>query len=291
MTKLSDEELIAALRERFDLQRRVINELRELTEKLEETNNRLQESEALKGHFLSNIRNEINNPLATIMGFAYQLMAGNSDPHQASLNGRLIYDEAFELHFQLENVFTAAGLEAGQEMPHLVETDVAVILPEVLASLEHRRFAKELELRGDFSRSMPFTVDPRFLQLMLRNLVANAMEFSPQGGIVTITQFIDDSLLKIAIRDDGPGIDSTNHETVFDRFRQLDQGPCKSHRGLGLGLSICRALAELSGGEVCVDSSLGAGSTFTLTLPRPGGTAATMVPEGELCFLSEEEQY
>jgi signal transduction histidine kinase len=291
MTKLSDEELIAALRERFDVNRRVINDLRELTGKLEETNNRLQESEALKGHFLSNIRNEINNPLAAIMGFAYQLMEGNSNAQQAALNGRLIYDEAFELHFQLENVFAAAGLEAGQETPEPLETDVADVLTEILACQEHRRVEKGIEVRDNFPTSLPFLVDPRFLQLMLRNLVANAMEFSPKGGMVTITQYADDSLLRIAIRDDGPGIDSANHDTVFDRFRQLDRGPCKSHRGLGLGLSICRALAELSGGTICIESSVGAGSEFILTLPQQTGEAVSLARDGSVSFLDTVEQF
>ena len=132
---------------------------------------------------------------------------------------------------------------------------------------------------------------PRFLQIMLRNLVANALEFSPKGGVVTINLFADNSLLRIAIRDDGPGIDSVNHDTVFDRFRQLDRGPCKSHRGLGLGLSICRALAELSGGTVCIESSPGAGSEFILTLPRQTGEAASSALEGNLSFLGSVEQY
>lgn len=291
MTKLGDEELIATLQERFDLNRRVINDLRELTGKLEETNNRLQESEALKGHFLSNIRNEINNPLAAIMGFACQLIEGGSNAQQVALSGRLIYDEAFELHFQLENVFAAAGLEAGQEIPELAEVDAGTVLTEVFESLEHRRFEKGVEIRNNLSGPLSFVADPRFLQIMLRNLIANALEFSPKGGVVTINLLADDSHLRIAIRDDGIGIDSANHETIFDRFRQLDRGRCKSHRGLGLGLSVCRALVELSGGTIRIESSLGAGSEFILTLPRQAGIAASSVLEGNLSFLDTEELF
>jgi signal transduction histidine kinase len=275
--KMKDEELIAALLERFDANRRAINDLRELTEKLEATNRRLQDSEALKGHFLSNIRNEINNPLAAIMGFAYQLMGGECSSEQTISNGRMIYDEAFELHFQLENVFAAAGLEAGQETPAPEHIDVAAILIEILERLEHRCSEKEIEIRHGITDSVPFIADPRFMQIILRNLVANALEFSPKGGIVTIALFTDESMLRIAIRDHGPGIDSSNHGKVFDRFRQLDWGRCKSHRGLGLGLSISRALAELSGGTICVESAIGAGSTFTLNIPQPTGEAATLV--------------
>jgi signal transduction histidine kinase len=277
--KMNDEELIAALLERFDANRRAMNDLRELTEKLEATNRRLQDSEAIKGHFLSNIRNEINNPLAAIMGFAYQLMGGDCSAEQTTNNGRMIYDEAFELHFQLENVFAAAGLEAGQETPAPEHIDVAAILVEVLERLEHRRSEKEIELRHSIFDSVSFIADPRFMQIILRNLVANALEFSPKGGIVTISLCTDDSMLRIAIRDHGPGIDSINHDRVFDRFWQLDWGRSKSHRGLGLGLSICRALADLSGGTICVESAIGAGCTFTLNIPLPIDEAATVAPE------------
>lgn len=274
---MKDEELIAALLERFDENRRAINDLRELTEKLEATNRRLLDSEALKGHFLSNIRNEINNPLAAIMGFACQLMGGGSNTGQTIDISHMIYDEAFELHFQLENVFAAAGLEAGQETPAPEHIDVAAILIEVLERLEHRRSENGIEIQHSISGSVPFIADPRFMQIILRNLVANALEFSPKGGIVTIALFGDDSVLRIAIRDHGPGIDSSCHDTVFDRFRQLDFGRCKSHRGLGLGLSISRALAELSGGTICVESAVAAGSTFTLNIPRAAGEPATLV--------------
>lgn len=289
MSQLHDEELIAALRERFAANRQAIEELRYLTEKLEATNRCLQESEALKGHFLSNIRNEINNPLAAIMGFAYQLMDGTRSGEQSALNGRLIYDEACELNFQLENVFTAAGLEAGREMPAPVLTDVGVILVEVLERLEHRRFEKEIAVRCGVAAPLPFAADPRFLRIILRNLVANALEFSPPKGVVTIDVTADEWHLRVAVEDEGPGIDVADHETVFARFRQLEQGRCKSHRGLGLGLSICRALAELAGGEIGVESALGTGSMFTLVLPRPTADVTALLPEENLFFAAEEK--
>lgn len=289
MASLHDEELIAALQERFDTNRRAISDLRNITEKLEATNRRLQESEALKGHFLSNIRNEINNPLTAIMGFACQLMEGNATPSQVVFNGRLIYDEAFELNFKLENVFTAAGLEAGQEMPAPARIDVAAVLAQVLGSLEHRRVEKDVVILRRFADAIPFVTDPRFLRIMFGNLVANALEFSPSYGVVTVLVTSDDRFLRISVGDEGSGIDAADHETAFDRFRQLDVGRCKSHRGLGLGLSICRALAELLGGQIGIDSALGTGSTFTLSLPLLTAEEMALVPEENLFFAAPEQ--
>lgn len=267
MSNLQDEELIAIVRERLEANRRVINDLRDMTGKLEATNRRLKESESLKGNFLSNIRNEINNPLAAIIGFAYHLKGGGVDGEQAAMNGRFIYDEAMELNFQLENVFAAAGLEAGVEMPEPVAIDAAAVLNEVIARLEFRRSGKEIEIRRGFQPHLPVVFDPRFLQIIISNLVANALEYTPAKSVVELSASVEGTLLRIDVSDQGPGIDSMDHETIFDRFRQLDRGRCKSHKGLGLGLSVSRALAELAGGEISVRSMLGAGSTFTMTAP------------------------
>lgn len=292
MLKMNDEELIAELRERFDINRRAINDLRELTGQLETTNRRLQEAEGLKGHFLSNIRNEINNPLTAIMGLAEQLRSGRISSEQLICNGRMIYNEALELSFQLENIFAAAELEAGQETPSPARIDVTAVLAGVLSETAYRGYDKEIEVRCSMPPVVAFVADPHFLQIILRNLIANALEFSPQRGIVTVDVTVDETQLQIAIRDDGPGIDASHHETVFDRFRQLDSGSCKKHRGHGLGLSICRALAELSGGTVAIDSAPGSGSVLTLILPRSTGTAATCLPhEGDAFFFDAEESY
>lgn len=291
MSRLEDEALIDELRERFDENRRAINDLRELTGKLESTNRKLQDAESLKSHFLSNIRNEINNPLTAIMGFAYQLKTSPVSAEQAVRNGRLIYDEAFELSFQLENIFLAAGLEAGQEAPQPTLVDVVAILYEVVAELEHRIFEKGIDIAYTLPESLSLLVDQRFLQIILRNLVANAVEFSPRWGSVAIEASVDNERLQLAVSDSGPGIDPADQATVFDRFRQLDSGSRKKHRGHGLGLSICRELADLCGGSIGIQSRLGEGSVFTLFLPQMAADFRTPFPGESVDFAAFEEKF
>lgn len=291
MSRLEDEALIEELRGRFDENRRAINDLRVLTGKLESINRKLHDAERLKSHFLSNIRNEINNPLTAIMGFAYQLKTGPVSAEQAVRNGRLIYDEAFELSFQLENIFMAAGLEAGQEAPSPSSVDVAASLGEALAELEHRIFEKGIEISSTCPDRLPLVTDYRFLQIILRNLIANAVEFSPRWGGVAIEVAADDATVRIAIRDGGPGIDSADQETIFDRFRQLDSGSCKKYRGHGLGLSICRELAGLCGGVISVESTPGSGSVFSLSLPREAELPLAPFPGEAVMFSAAEETF
>jgi signal transduction histidine kinase len=290
MHRLTDQELIETLQERLDFNRRALNDLRALTDKLEAANRKLQESEALKGHFLSNIRNEINNPLAAILGLAAQF-TGEVGGEQGALIARLIYAEAYALDFQLENIFVAAELEAGEAAPSLALADAAAIAAEVAGQMALQAEAKRISLRCGGLEILPLVTDPRMLLLMLRNLLANAIEFSPEGGVVTIEMQKGEGELRIAVRDAGSGIEAADQEAVFDRFRQLDAGSTKSHRGHGLGLSITRALAELLGGHVLLESAAGVGSTFTLVLPEVAAAVETLAPAENFVLFGQTEWF
>jgi signal transduction histidine kinase len=290
MKNPTDQELIETLSQRLDFNRRALNDLRAMTDKLEAANHRLQESEALKSHFLSNIRNEINNPLAAILGLATQITA-EVGGEQGALMARLIYAEAYALDFQLENIFIAAELEAGDAVPSPALTDVAAIAVEVASQMALQAEVKNITLRRGGPESLPLVTDPRMLQQMIRNLLANAIEFSPEGGVVAIDLLGEEAGGRIAVRDTGPGIDPAHQESVFDRFRQIDTGSTKSHRGHGLGLSITRSLAELLGGSVLLESAHGAGSSFTLVLPELAHDVQALAPEGNFVLFGQTELF
>jgi len=289
METLTDQELIAALQQRLDFNRRALNDLQALTGKLEATNRRLQESEALKSHFLSNIRNEINNPLASIIGLARQLAVAAADAGATAAVAGLIYAEAFHLDFQMQNIFAAAELEAGEALPEVARIDVALIVGGVLDSLRHQAEAKGVcvDCRGEVT--LPFVTDAGKLSLVLSNLVANAIEFTPPGGEVEVAYGIDGEGLQVAVRDSGPGIAEEMREAIFDRFRQLDAGSTKNHRGHGLGLSVVGALVQLLGGSIRPEQSSGGGALFVLSLPAAAEEADVLAPEGNLFLFDQVE--
>jgi len=291
MKRLTDEELIEDLRERFAFNQAALNDLREMTRKLEDMNARLQESEALKGHFLSNIRNEINNPLTSIMGLSAQCMNGVADPERFANVARMIYEEAFHLDFQLQNIFMAAELEAGETGPAYARVDVRTIVDRVVEVLEYQISEKHLTIDVNVARELVFPTDARMLRLVLINLLANAVEFSPETGEVRLAADMAGEALRIVVSDQGIGIDPADHAAVFDRFRQLDTGTTKVHRGHGLGLSIVKSLVELMGGELTLDSRRGAGCRFTLTLPPPKEAVQDVAQEGNLFFFDDAEQF
>jgi signal transduction histidine kinase len=128
---------------------------------------------------------------------------------------------------------------------------------------------KQLTLATQVSPDVPIVrTDAARLQQVLYNLLSNAIKFSPPGvAIDLVAARLDESHVRIAVVDRGPGIPPESHQVIFEKFRQLDQGVTRKFGGTGLGLSISRELMKLLGGSIGVDSEVGSGSTFWLVLP------------------------
>jgi len=289
MIKLTDDDLIDEIRRRFEFNNNALNDLRFLTRKLEVMNEKLQDSESLKSQFLSNIRNEINNPLSAIMGLSGQFLDRPCDPDVCRNAFRMIYAEAFNLDYQLQNVFMAAELEAGEAELAFAMVEIGNVLDNCLDKLSHRIAENRIEIAKSTAADLLFPTDAQKFEIILINLLGNAVEFSQPGGKVHISIEEAAAGLKVTVEDNGPGIEAVNQNAVFDRFKQLEEGSTKGHRGHGLGLSICWSLAELLDGTLDLDSRPGRGSLFTLTLPRPEGDVVVHAKDGNLFLFSDAD--
>jgi signal transduction histidine kinase len=268
---VTDDALIKELSNRFAQSRKAFSDLSVVNRKLLEMNERLERSESLKSNFLSNIRNEINNPLSAIMGLAGQLAiigAGNEDITALS---SLIGAEANHLDFQLRNIFMAAELEAGELSPRCVKIQIASGLRDIVDSFQHSAAKKNvlLELIPEHDDIEYIAViDSEKFQVIISNLLANAIEFSNIGGAIQVLfSILGDGSLRVSVQDHGVGIAPEDQQRIFDRFVQLDTGPTRSHPGHGLGLSISKALVDLMRGSISLVSTIGAGTLITITLP------------------------
>ena len=290
MSKLTDEELIEEIRQRFEFNRNALNDLRAITRKLELMNEKLQESERVKSHFLSNIRNEINNPLSAIMGLSSQMQGCRQDAELCARTAAMIYAEAFNLDFQLQNVFLAAELEAGEAKPDLALVDVAAVIEGCLGKLSQRLVEKQLSVERKLAEGLTFPTDAQKLESIVINLLANAVEFGRAAGRIEVQATLEDDALTLSVADNGQGIAVADLETIFDRFKQLDSGTTKSHRGHGLGLSICWSLVELLGGTIDVDSRPDAGSRFVVILPRPAVDVQVQACDANLFLFSRDDE-
>lgn len=293
MQNLSDDQLLDELKFRLEQSRRSFNDLTVLNRKLVEMNHRLEESEALKSNFLSNIRNEINNPLNSIIGLATQLGEIVKKPEVSQLVS-MIFSEAFNLDFQLRNIFIAAELEAGEAVPNIEHVEVISVVLGVLENFSAHATDKQVSLRlgSDGTELVEkdfFPTDAQKLQVIIANLVANAIEYSRPGSEVVVSVDQTDSALQIHVQDQGIGIAEADLKKIFDRFVQLDTGPTRAHLGHGLGLSIVKALLDLMQGTIQVNSTPGIGSLFSISIPAvPYDEEGVTFAEGGNLFLFDQ---
>jgi signal transduction histidine kinase len=276
MTKLTDQELIEELLSRFADKRIMLEEQKRLMKQLKVVNKKLGTSEALKSHFLSNIKNEINNPLSSILGLSRNMSSlKNLNMDKVQSTSDLIYSEAFNLDFQLKNIFAAADLEAGESYPTYNKTDIHQVIKSVIASYDHRARRKFIQIEfssKSHSEKEPlyFYTDSEKLSLIISNLVSNGLEFNHTNSTLQIiTNLNTDETLTIDVIDYGIGIEKENQIKIFDRFFQLESGTTKTYSGQGLGLSITQALIDLLSASIFVESEAGKGSQFNLVIPNP----------------------
>jgi signal transduction histidine kinase len=268
---ITDEELIEELLNRFAQSRKAFSDLSVVNGKLLEMNERLKRSESLKSNFLSNIRNEINNPLNSIMGLAGQLAIVGTGNDEVTSISSLIGAEANHLDFQLRNIFMAAELEAGEVSLRCVKVHIATSLRELVDSFRHTAAKKNVSLQLNLPKyedGALVVIDFEKFQIIISNLLSNAIEYSTDGGVVEVSFSVGgDGCLQIIVQDYGIVIAPEDQQRIFDRFVQLETGTTRSHLGHGLGLSITKALVDLLQGSISLDSSLGEGTKFKVTIP------------------------
>ncbi len=298
MSRLTDSELIEELDRRFRENKQAFDALRVVTKKLERLNKKLQESEALKSNFLSNIRNEINNPLTSIICMSKELISPESlDNETVSSIAAMIHSEAFNLDSQLRNIFVAAEFEAGEATLSISRVDIDMLVNGTIELLSYKAGKKLITIEytplRDSGDETCFNTDPEKLQLIIFNLLANAIEYSHEGGRVELKAWMQEGRMNISVKDYGIGMDLSDQEIIFDRFRQLDTGVSKGHSGHGLGLTITKASVELLNGDISIECMKDRGCTFTISIPDAGDETGVDVisNEGNEFIFEDMEEF
>lgn len=292
--KITDELLIEELKIRFEEKKNSLKKLEKLTSELKDVNTKLAESEALKSHFISNITNEIVNPFTSIVILSKNILSvKENDWGRVMKMADLIHTEAFNLDFQLKNIFAAAEIEAGELSLEVSNVTVDTLIEAVMESFTNEADKKKLIF--DFQRidnkkeELYFKTDSEKLRLILSNLVENAIKFSKKNKI-RITRQVNDSVLTITVQDFGIGISENNQKIIFDRFKRLDTGINSINRGHGLGLSINKALLDFLNGEIKIDSKKDSGTIFTINIPELTPDAESFSADGsDYIFDSDDE--
>lgn len=294
MERLSDKELINELKRRFDENKQSVKQLKELNNKLKIVNKKLEESEALKSHFISNISNEIVNPFTSIITLSKSILTVKKEDWKKVISMvALIHSEAFNLDFQLRNIFMAAKIEAGEMCPESVNTDLKAMLQSIIESFRVEALKKEVHINLDFQTERAnhqFNTDPEKVRTIIINILANAVKFSYHKRNVDIKCQLNTEDAAISVQDYGTGISKENQKIIFDRFRRVDSGINSVNRGHGLGLSVSKALIDMLNGNIEIESEEEKGARFTLHIPElEESCAGTSVSGDDFLFEDFDE--
>jgi len=256
------------------------NELRTINRSLDtrlgelaERNVALFESNKLKSQFLANVSHELRTPLTSIIGFAELLREASAGDGGAG--GRFLrYSENIMSSGRLllgiiNDLLDLAKIEAGKMELHLGPVELPQLAHNLIDFMRPLAQKKNLQLAADVPDNFPtINSDSGRIQQILYNLLSNAVKFTSDGGVVELKlRVLDDGHVTLAVRDTGVGIAPEQMANVFEKFRQLDGSMTREHGGTGLGLAISKELATVLGGTITVESEVGKGSVFKVTLP------------------------
>lgn len=230
---------------------------------------RAVEADRSKSRFLSNMSHEIRTPLNSILGFSEIIASERHEAETYTEYSGYIHEAATHLLSLVNDVLDLARVEAGKLDLNPVMLDVRTAVDAKLQMVEPEARKRGIRLDTNFpATDLSISADERaFTQIML-NLLANAIKFSPDGGVVRVAARPDgDRAVLVSVADSGPGIPKDQLARVLEPFEQSGAGQAHAQAGSGLGLALVKALIELHGGTIRLESEVGRGTSAILRFP------------------------
>ena len=279
--------------QRAEFQARVFE--RQARRELELSNQKLLEVDRLKSEFFANISHEVRTPLTLALG-AFQTLSKTKLTEEAHDLVKGGIRNASRLLFLINELLDLAKFDSGRATLKKRCLDFAALVRGVVTNFDSSPI-RRIHLKG-LAQPVAIEGDSRQLKKVLYNLLSNAFKFSdPQEGQVWIRLASKDQSIELDVEDNGIGIPRDQVGLIFDRFTQVEGGATRRYEGSGIGLALVKEIVALHGGTIAVESDLGRGSIFTITLPRGNVTQdhvfAIEDEEDEQTFLplrSEEKQ-
>lgn len=230
---------------------------------------RAESADRLKSAFLATMSHELRTPLNSIIGFTGILMKGIAGPLNEEQMKQLGMAKGSAQHLLelINDVLDISKIEAGQLVVALRNFNLCIVLQNVVSSVQPLADKKNLKLHLSISEDVnEIYSDERRVGQIFLNLINNSIKFTDKGFVRIECAAINKSIIT-KVTDTGIGIEKEDMNKLFKPFSQIDTGLTRNHEGTGLGLSICQKLIEKLNGTITVESEIGVGSTFTVTLP------------------------
>ena len=228
----------------------------------------LRKADLIRRDFVANVSHELRTPLTAIKGYAEALLDDPEDPEARERFVEIIHRQAERMERLVKDLLRLARLEAGQETVEVAPCDIAALIRGIVADFEPMATKKNqtIEVSVPEDAAMLQT-DAAKLHDIIRNLVENAVNYTPDGGAIDIGAKVADGRFQLTVADTGHGIAPDDLGRVFERFYRVDKSRARPG-GTGLGLSIVKHLVQVLEGEVFVENQPAGGALFTVNLPH-----------------------
>ena len=225
-----------------------------------------REIDRMKSALIATVSHELRTPLGSIKGYASTLLQDDVEWDAVSVRHfvQVISDEADRLTQLVDDLLDMSRIEAGTLRLHQTEQTLSDVVARALAQVKDPgAHVIRTELAADLP---PLRIDAGRIEVVVRNLVENAVKYSPPGSAVRIQAARRDGAVQVTVSDEGPGVAPEHRNRIFDRFYRADDGYTRASGGAGLGLAICKGIVEAHGGAIWLETSK-AGAVFAFTLP------------------------
>lgn len=232
---------------------------------------RLKQVDEIRRDFVANVSHELRTPLSIFHGNLETLLEGNDlDDDETQHIYQVMKRHSDRLNLLANDLLSLAQLESKEATLQLVEINLPDFLKDTTRDWTKRLAKKNLSLEVQIPTAFPVVrADERRLEEVLNNLLDNAVKYSHQSGRIIVEAAAPDEEVLLSVRDEGVGIAPADLPRIFERFYRADRARSRELGGTGLGLSIVKHIAQLHGGRVEADSTLGQGTTIRVILPNP----------------------
>jgi two-component system cell cycle sensor histidine kinase PleC len=250
----------------------MFNEIRERQNGLIIAKTQLEEANRTKSEFLANMSHELCTPLNAIVGFSELIKGETFGPiKEKRYIGYTddIFHSGYHLMSIIDDVLDMSKIEAGHSSPKRKTFDLSEMAGECVRMNAEQARQKSIDFKSDlYNEIPPVFADEKMIKQFILNLLSNAIKFTEANGSVHLkTALNGNGNYTITVADTGLGIAQENLDIIFEPFRQIESTIERQHGGTGLGLPLVKAMIDMHGGTLSIDSALGNGTTITITLP------------------------
>lgn len=225
--------------------------------------------EVMRKDFVANVSHELKTPITSIRGFAETLLDGAAEDKEAREQFlSIIFEESKRIQLLIDDLLILSRLEKDELNLQVTPVHVGSVLDEILPLIEQHAHKKQIKVQVEADDLLVFDADEDKVKQILLNLLTNAISYTPENGIVSLKIHEQGEHICFEIKDTGIGISKEALPRIFERFYRVDKDRSRDTGGTGLGLAIVKHIVEVHDGDIEVESELGVGTTFKVSLPK-----------------------